>query len=143
MAFTYKFPRPALTVDCLIIDDRAPEIKILLIKRDNPPFEATWALPGGFVEMHETLNNAALRELEEETGIKGIKLEQLYTFDAINRDPRGRTISVVFLGYIINDPEIRASSDAREVKWFFIKNLPTLAFDHKEIIEFGIGKGKA
>lgn len=143
MSYTYPYPRPALTVDCIIFCKDINLYKVLLIQRDKSPFEAHWALPGGFVEIDETLENAALRELEEETGLGDVKLDQLYTFDAIDRDPRGRTISVVFTGFIESKRDhLKASSDARDVKWFFINKLPKLAFDHGKIIDFALRKLK-
>ena len=141
MSFTYKYPRPALTVDSLIFYKDTNDIKILLIQRAFPPFENYWAFPGGFVNMDETLKTAALRELYEEAGIKDINLEQLYAFDAIDRDPRHRTISVVFYGFSSSlDINIKAGDDARNAAWFSIKNLPELAFDHKSILDFAIKK---
>ena len=141
MSFTYKYPRPALTVDSLIFYKDTNDIKILLIQRAFPPFENYWAFPGGFVDMDETLKTAALRELYEEAGIKDINLEQLYAFDAIDRDPRHRTISVVFYGFSNSlDINIKAGDDARNAAWFSIKNLPELAFDHKSILDFAIKK---
>ena len=141
MSFTYKYPRPALTVDSLIFFKDNSDIKILLIQRGNPPFKNSWAFPGGFVEMHETLKNAASRELYEEAGVQNIDLKQLYTFDAIDRDPRHRTISVVFYGFSKSlDIEIKAGDDAKNVAWYSLNNLPELAFDHKEILEFAIKK---
>jgi 8-oxo-dGTP diphosphatase len=112
-------------------------MKLLLIKRKNPPFEGKWALPGGFVEIDETLEEAAKRELKEETGISNIDLKQLHTFGAIDRDPRGRNISVVYYGLLDGEKiSIKADSDACEVKWFPIEKLPELAFDHIDIIDF-------
>ena len=141
MPYTYKYPRLALTVDAVIFTKKDNILHVLLIQRDNPPFEREWALPGGFVDMDETLDTAAKRELEEETGITDIELMQLYTFGAINRDPRGRTVSVVYYGFVDYDnSKIKAGSDARNVQWFTIKKLPKLAFDHKDILELALKK---
>ena len=141
MPFTYKYPRPALTVDCVIFCKENNEAKVLLIQRDKPPFEGQWALPGGFVDIDETLEIAAKRELEEETGLVNVELEQLYTFGAIDRDPRGRTVSVVYYGFAdAKQSKIKASSDARRVKWFSINKLPRLAFDHQDIMKAAIKK---
>ena len=141
MPHTYKYPRPALTVDCVIFSKQDDDFKVLLIQRDNPPFEGQWALPGGFVDIDETLELAAKRELEEETGLVNVKLEQLYTFGAIDRDPRGRTVSVVYYGFAeAKQSKIKASSDARRVKWFSINKLPRLAFDHQDIMKVAIKK---
>ena len=132
MPFTYPYPRPSVTVDCLIIK----KSDVLLIQRDNSPYEGSWALPGGFIEMEETLEKAACRELQEETGIDYIKLKQWRTFDDLDRDPRGRTISVVFTGYLPDSNiKLKAASDARNAKWFNINDLPELAFDHSEILQ--------
>jgi 8-oxo-dGTP diphosphatase len=136
MAYTYKYPRPALTVDCIIIRNTGDKIELLLIQRDRYPFEGMWALPGGFIEMNETLSDAASRELNEETGLIDIGLEQFKTFDKIDRDPRGRTISVVFYGFMEDQSmDVKAASDARDARWFEINDLPELAFDHQEIVE--------
>lgn len=132
MSFTYRYPRPSVTVDCLIFKN--PDI--LLIQRDKPPFEGSWALPGGFIGMDETLKDAASRELKEETGLTGINLEQWRAFDDPGRDPRGRTISVVFTGFLYNENiKPKAASDARQAGWFNINRLPDLAFDHSEILK--------
>jgi 8-oxo-dGTP diphosphatase len=137
MSYTYKYPRPAVTVDCLIFTSQTTP-SILLIERKNPPFQGDWALPGGFVEMDEDLYESAQRELEEETGLTKILLNQLYTFGKPGRDPRGRTISVAYYGFIQSDKKKEnavAGSDAKNLKWFSLENLPPLAFDHEEIIQ--------
>lgn len=133
MSHTYKYPRPMVTVDVVLFSGNGT--KILLIRRDREPFKGKWALPGGFVGIDEELEHAATRELEEETGVKGVALEQLHTFDTLGRDPRGRVITIAFIG--VTDParqNIRAADDAREVKWFDIDALPELTFDHGEIV---------
>jgi 8-oxo-dGTP diphosphatase len=136
MPYTYEYPRPAVCVDIVVFtsDTVAPEI--LLIKRKFNPFKDHWALPGGFVNMDEELTVAASRELEEETSLTDIKLEQFKTFGKIGRDPRGRTISVVYYGFISENQKhlTKANDDASETKWFSIMSLPDLAFDHLEII---------
>ena len=131
----------ALTVDTIIFSKTGSVTKILLIKRKNPPFKDKWAIPGGFVEYDEELETAAKRELEEETGVKDIPVQQLYTFGKIGRDPRGRTVSVVYFA-IINDinMNIKAGDYAKEAEWFNITKLPELAFDHREIIDFAVKK---
>ncbi|KPK84564.1 MAG: hypothetical protein AMS27_09530 [Bacteroides sp. SM23_62_1] len=136
MSYTYPYPRPAVTVDCLITRIFEGQKQCLLIRRKRDPFRYQWALPGGFVNINEKLIDAARRELLEETGLKITHLEQFHTFDEPGRDPRGRTISVVYTGYIDNaHSEVRASSDASEAKWFYLHELPELAFDHHDIIE--------
>jgi 8-oxo-dGTP diphosphatase len=139
MPYTYHYPRPAVTVDCLVFRQNSSTREILLIQRKNEPYKGKWALPGGFLEMGETLNEAAVRELREETGLNISVLEQFHTFDAVNRDPRHRTISTVFIGTPDKDSgTLKASSDASEVEWFNLKSLPILAFDHNEIIHLAI-----
>lgn len=135
--FVYEYPRPAYTVDALIF---SADNKILLIQRKNPPFKGLWALPGGFVDMDETIETAASRELEEETGLKGIELQQMHTFSAVDRDPRGRTISTVFIGFTgySGDCEVIGKDDAAQASWFSLSSLPELAFDHEEVIKYGV-----
>lgn len=134
MSYTYKYPRPAVTVDAAVLKNACINCEILLIKRLNPPFSNCWALPGGFVDMNETLEEAVVRELEEETGLKNIILNQFKTYSDIDRDPRGRTISVVFAGLAKETDIVRPGDDATEAKWFSINKLPKLAFDHEQII---------
>ena len=130
---TYKYPRPANTVDIIIIQNN----KVLLIKRGHPPYKGQWALPGGFMDMNETPEQSAIRELEEETDVKVKELKQFKTYGAIDRDPRHRTISTVYYtefdNKIILSP--KAGDDAAETEWFSLDNLPELAFDHGEILE--------
>lgn len=141
MSYTYTYPRPAVTVDCLIFSPSGQSTWLLLIQRDKPPFEGSWALPGGFVDIDEPLETAAHRELEEETGIRDIWLQQFHTFGKPGRDPRGRTISVVYSGFMDhNSQQAMAGSDARNARWFDILHLPELAFDHHEIIHRAIKK---
>ena len=125
----------AVTVDSIIFKDVDSSAKILLIKRKNDPFKKSWALPGGFLEGSESLEKGAKRELKEETGIKIWHLEQLNIYAAINRDPRGRTISIAFVGILYEEFHIKAGDDAKEVNWFNLDELPDLAFDHSEIIK--------
>ncbi len=139
--FCYKYPRPALTTDALLwgLDLSAKTVSVLLIKRKNPPFKDMYALPGGFVDMDETVEHCAARELEEETGLNNIPLLQMHTFSRPDRDPRGRTISVVFFSLIdrqLYNPV--AGDDAASLAWHDLLNLPPLAFDHKEIIDFSV-----
>lgn len=134
MPYTYDYPRPAVTVDIVVFRSNLTEV--LLIRRMNPPFENTWAIPGGFVDMDETLEQAAARELEEETGITGVLLRQFHAFSEPLRDPRHRTISIAFHGFLEDYQGVaKAGSDAKEVKWFKTNNLPPLAFDHDQILK--------
>lgn len=137
MSYTYDYPRPAVTADVLLISSTNPQ-KLLLIQRGRDPYKGKWALPGGFVEMNEDLEISAMRELEEETGIKGIALRQFRTYGAVNRDPRHRTITVVFIGRVPHVVDCEGRDDAADAKWFELDNLPELAFDHQEIIKDAI-----
>lgn len=130
--YTYKYPRPALTTDALILKKNTAEI--LLIQRGIDPYKGKWALPGGFVEMDELLEDACKRELMEETGLELAKLEQFKVFDKVDRDPRGRTISVVFYGFVEKDAKVKGGDDAVEAAWFKLDDLPELAFDHADVI---------
>lgn len=124
-----------LTVDIALINKKSNEVFILLIKRANEPYKDLWALPGGFVDMDETLIDAAKRELFEETGITETDLKQFYTYGDLNRDPRGRTVSVVYYAFVNqNNTNAVADDDAAETNWFSLKKLPQLAFDHQKII---------
>jgi len=137
--FVYKYPRPALTVDAVVFCEEETNYSVLLIKRKNPPFQDCWAFPGGFVDMDETVEQAAVRELEEETCLNSISLRQLKTYSAIDRDPRGRTVSVVFVGFTDStNSEVMGADDAAEAKWFQLNKLPELAFDHKGILQDAI-----
>jgi len=134
MSCTYDYPRPALTVDALILAGEGEEWNILLIRRGKEPYKNLWALPGGFVDMEETLEQACLRELQEETGLHLEQLSQFRVFDAPGRDPRHRTISVVFHGIAETPASVRGGDDASDAGWFPLSDLPQLAFDHREII---------
>lgn len=135
MVKTYEFPRAALTVDIVVFALDEDDLSVMLIQRDIEPFEGEWALPGGFVREDESLEDAARRELEEETGLKGIFLEQLYTFGAINRDPRERVVTIAFYALVnLAGHDVKASTDARNAAWFSVNDLPDLAFDHDEIL---------
>jgi len=135
--YTYKYPRPALTVDSIVLyhQRKNEPFKLLLIQRKNPPFQGLWAFPGGFVDMDEDLEHAAKRELLEETGLIVNKLTQFRCYGAIDRDPRGRTVSVVYFGEICGDlPSVEGGDDAATAQWFSLDNVPPLAFDHSSII---------
>lgn len=134
-----KYKKPSVTVDMVIFTIRQEKLNVLLIKRNLAPFLGQWALPGGFVRINESLDSAAERELLEETGVKGVYLEQLYTFGDIKRDPRGRVITVAYFTLINSDNILlKASTDASSAAWFSVASLPKLAFDHKKIIEYGL-----
>jgi 8-oxo-dGTP diphosphatase len=135
LPYCYRYPHPAVTVDCVVFGLGEHGLQVLLIQRKHDPFGGRWAIPGGFVNMDETLEAAALRELQEETGVQDLYLEQFYTFGDPGRDPRERVISVGF--FVLVRPEhyaLCASSDARDARWFSLKKLPPLAFDHPKIL---------
>jgi len=145
MSYSYEFPRPNLAVDCVVfgfdLDER--ELKVMLIQRNLPPFKGQWALPGGFVRMQESLEEAARRELQEETGLAGVFLEQLYTFGDVDRDPRDRVVSVAYYALVnINDYQVRAATDASDAAWFSLGQVPALAFDHPRILELALTRLK-
>lgn len=135
MSYTYRYPRPSVTTDAIIIAKENNTYYILLIKRGNEPFKGKWALPGGFIEMDEDLDEACYRELREETNLSDVSLTQFATFGKPDRDPRGRTISLVFWGITDKKTPIAAGDDAAEAKWFELDALPPLAFDHEPILQ--------
>ena len=133
--YSYRYPHPAVTTDIVIFTIRDGRLKLLLIKRGGEPYQGRWALPGGFVELDEDLETSARRELEEETGVSGVYLEQLYTFGRPDRDPRERVITVAYYALIPSDQvRLQAATDAEAVGWFAFEELPPLAFDHDEIV---------
>jgi 8-oxo-dGTP diphosphatase len=135
MAYQYDYPRAALTVDCVVFGRDQEGVKVLLVRRASAPFAGCWALPGGFLELNETLEQAALRELAEETGVKLAKLDQLRAFDAIERDPRERVISIAHMAVVESREHVpKGSDDASEAAWFALEQLPPLAFDHTAIL---------
>lgn len=140
--YTYEYPRPSVTVDIVVFGyDGGSQLKLLLIERGSDPYKGNWALPGGFVDMDETLETAALRELEEETGVKDLFVEQLFTFGQPGRDPRGRVISVAYFSLVnLQDHPAVAASDATRAEWFPLNELPDLAFDHDSIINIATSR---
>jgi 8-oxo-dGTP diphosphatase len=139
MPHTYEYPRAALTVDCVVFGLDEQELKVMLIQRALPPFAGKWALPGGFVRVDETLDEAARRELEEETGLRNVFLEQLYTFGAVDRDPRERVVSVAHYALVnLRDHSVHAATDASAAAWFGVHDVPSLAFDHAEILRVAL-----
>lgn len=143
MSHTYEYPRPALTVDCVVFGLDEGDLKVLLIQRALEPFAGKWALPGGFVRMEESLDDAARRELQEEAGIRPSHLEQLYTFGAPGRDPRGRVVTVAYFALVkLSEHNVHAATDAREAAWFSVWDTPKLAFDHAEILSVALQRLK-
>jgi 8-oxo-dGTP diphosphatase len=133
-SYCYDHPRPALTVDIVLLHTSADDIEVLLIKRAREPFEGQWAFPGGFVDKDESLEDAAARELSEETGLNGIRLEQIRAFGDPGRDPRGHTVSVVFAGLLEDRALVSAGDDASDAAWYSALEPPNLAFDHGKIL---------
>ncbi|HXJ59259.1 MAG TPA: NUDIX domain-containing protein [Verrucomicrobiae bacterium] len=141
MPHTYQYPRAALTVDCVVFGLDEGELKLLLIQRGLEPFQGRWALPGGFVRVEETLDEAARRELAEEAGLRNVFLEQLYTFGAVDRDPRERVVSVAYYALVkLSDHRAKAATDAAEARWFPISDVPRLAFDHRNILRTALAR---
>jgi 8-oxo-dGTP diphosphatase len=128
-----------LAVDILVFTIIKEKLNVLLIQRRNPPFQGMYAIAGGFVEVNESIREAVFRELEEEAGVKGVKLHQLHAFGKPGRDPRGRVVTVSYIG-MVNAETVhpKASDDAVEARFFPVDELPALAFDHDKIIDFGI-----
>ncbi len=141
MTTSYEYPRAALTVDIVVFALDDDDLKVMLIERDLEPFAGRWALPGGFVRVEETLDEAARRELEEETGLKSIYLEQLYTFGEVERDPRERVVTVAYYALVnLQGHCVKASTDARNAAWFAVSDLPDLAFDHEQILDTALDR---
>ena len=130
--YTYQYPRPAVTVDAILI---SKQHSVLLIQRGGEPFKDKWALPGGFIEMDESLEDACCRELEEETGIRVGEITQFKAYGSVDRDPRGRTISVIFFSFQEEESVSVAGDDAANAQWFPVDQLPELAFDHQQILD--------
>lgn len=134
-----RYERPSVTVDIIIFALVAEDLRVLLIKRKQPPFAGMWAIPGGFVRMDESLEAAAVRELAEETGVTGVYIEQLYTFGDPQRDPRTRVITVAYLALVPYDAiHHRPGDDAAATAWFSMFSLPELAFDHAQILDYAL-----
>ena len=158
MAYTYKYPRPAVTADCIVITREAePKAaskqeqrdacidtaereqaratpKVLLIQRGFDPYKGCWAFPGGFMNMDETTEQCAIRELEEETGLKVTNIHQIGAYSKVDRDPRGRTITVAYLAIVDEPIAVTGQDDAAKAEWFPLSALPELAFDHADIM---------
>lgn len=134
MPYTYQYPHMAVTVDAVVFRS-GDDPSVLLIKRGKDPHAGKWAIPGGFVDMTETAESAAHRELEEEAGLRGVDLHFLHYFDAVDRDPRERTLSLVFWGVVERGNDgVAGADDAAEAQWHSISRLPQLAFDHAEVL---------
>jgi len=142
--YVYDWPRPMVSVDAAVFTFSEKKVNLLLIKRGNEPFKGQWALPGGFIGIDEELEDAVARELQEETGLVGVPLEQMHTFGKCSRDPRGRQITIVFMGIAEKkQTKAKAGDDAAKARWFDIEKLPkNLAFDHNEVAKFAIARLK-
>ena len=128
--YCYKYPHPAVTADCVIFGFDGVNIKVLLIQRGNDPYKGKWAFPGGFMNMDETAEQCARRELEEETGLSDVTVEQFCTFSDVNRDPRERVITVAHYA-LVKMSEVKGNDDAEKAQWFSLDEIPSLAFDHE------------
>jgi len=141
MTYTYEYPRPCVTVDMAVFRKQDDVLEVLLIQRKYPPHQDMWAFPGGFINMDEALEEAAHRELKEETGLTGISLKQLYTFGDVHRDPRARVITVVYFGMAEYDHSmVKADDDAKEARWFAADQVPEMAFDHHKVLEIAMNR---
>lgn len=139
MTYSYKYPHPAVTADCVVFGLVGGDLKIILIKRKFNPYMGDWALPGGFIQMDEDIDSAARRELQEETGISELYLEQLACFGKPERDPRERVITIAYFAIVnLSDYSVKAGSDADEASWFKVAEPPKLAFDHEQILKAGL-----
>ena len=135
--YTYKYPRPAVTADCVVMTKETTP-QVLLIERGFDPYKGYWAFPGGFMNMDETTEQCAIRELEEETGLEVTDLQQIGAYSKVDRDPRGRTITVAYLIVIDAPVAVTGQDDAAKAQWFPIDALPPLAFDHEDIMRDAI-----
>jgi len=142
--YIYDWPRPMVSVDAAVFTISGSKVKLLLVKRKNEPFKGKWALPGGFVGIDEELDDAVERELAEETGLSGVPLEQMHTFGSVGRDPRGRQITIVYMGVATKgQSKIKAGDDAAKARWFDVEKLPKdLAFDHNKVAKLAINRFK-
>jgi 8-oxo-dGTP diphosphatase len=139
VSFSYPYARPALAVDCVVFGLDEADLAVLVIRRGIEPFANKWALPGGFVHLDETLDDAARRELAEETGLGRVYLEQLHTFGGLDRDPRERVVTVAYYALVnLEGHRVKAATDAREAAWFAVGDLPALAFDHEAIVTMAL-----
>ncbi|MHC4692844.1 MAG: NUDIX domain-containing protein [Planctomycetota bacterium] len=143
--YVYEWPRPMVAADAAVFSIFEGKVKLLLVERGNEPFKGQWALPGGFVDIDEELEDAVARELEEETGLTGVGLKQIGTFGKCGRDPRGRVITVTYMGFLTEgSSEVAAGDDAAKAQWFDIEQLPKdLAFDHDVVTKFVIERLKS
>ena len=131
--YTYDYPRPAVTADCVVFCNDSDGLSVLLIERANEPFKGCWAFPGGFMEMDEDAEDCAKRELKEEAGLEIRTMRQLGAFTDVDRDPRGRMVSIAYYA-VIEKSDVKGSDDAAQAKWYPVDSIPVLAFDHDKIL---------
>lgn len=137
--FCYKYPRPSVTADCVLFGFDGKSLKVLLVRRANEPFKGCWAFPGGFMDMGESAEACASRELREETGLSGVSLTQFHTFSAPERDPRGRVVTVAFYA-LVRVMDVSGGDDAADARWFQLDGLPLLAFDHEAVLQTALAE---
>ena len=142
LKYHYKYPRPSVTTDCVIFGYEGNTLKVLLIERGNEPFKGYWAFPGGFLNMEESAEEGAKRELYEETGLKDAFIKQFHTYTDPNRDPRGRVISIAYYA-LVEISEVKGGDDAAQARWFAIDEVPALAFDHDQMLQDALAKLKS
>lgn len=134
MPYTYEYPRPAVTTDCIVIT-REERPQVLLIQRGGEPFRGHWAFPGGFMDMDETAEQCAMRELTEETGMSVTDVVQVGAYSRVDRDPRGRTVGIAFMAIIDSPQCVQGQDDAAKAQWWYVDELPDLAFDHGDMMQ--------
>ncbi|MBR3613192.1 MAG: NUDIX hydrolase [Bacteroidaceae bacterium] len=139
--YSYRYPRPAVTADCVIFGFDGVGIKVLLIQRGIEPFKGKWALPGGFMNMDETVEECAKRELKEETGLTNASVEQFHSFSDVNRDPRARVVTVAHYA-LVRLADVKGGDDAASARWFSMNEIPSLAFDHDRILRMAVNRLK-
>ena len=139
--FCYKYPHPAVTTDCVIFGFDGVKLNVLLIERGIEPFKGRWAFPGGFLNMDESAEDGARRELKEETNLDAEYIEQFHTFSDVNRDPRERVITVAHCA-LVKLSEVKGGDDAASARWFAMDEVPSLAFDHDRILRMAVNRLK-
>ena len=131
--YHYKYPHPSVTTDCVIFGFDGNAVKVLLIERGGEPYKGCWAFPGGFLEMEESAEEGAKRELMEETGLTTAFVKQFHAFSAPDRDPRERVLTIAYYS-LVRLSEVKGMDDAKEAKWFALDKVPKLAFDHDDML---------
>lgn len=141
LKYAYKYPHPSVTTDCVLFGFDGVRLKVLLVERGVEPYKGYWAFPGGFMQIDETAEEGARRELKEETGLETAFMEQLHTFTAVDRDPRERVVTIAFYA-LVKIAEVKGGDDAARASWFALDEIPRLAFDHDQILRVAIGRLK-